>query len=310
MLLSIVLFIISIVFLRLFISYEMKLKASGAIPLVDIGIFKNNNLLAGMAIRFIAMIAMMGCLFAVSVFLQGALKFNAFDTGINLIPATGGVLISALLAERLCRIYSHKILMSVVLAIIGAVILRFQFGLHVTFLDIAPGMFLLGIGLGLVIALGIDVSIKGMDEESQSTASGLLTTSQTLGSSIGTAVIGCILIIGATAGIADAVDIYVPDSNQTQFEVGTGAYLEKLGNLNESSILSQDVKAKIVNIVLTDAMKMVMDFTAILLLIGLILTHTIDNRRVIGRRIRRLRTERLNGPKGRLDRKKLSKDRK
>ncbi len=312
MLLSIVLFIISTVFLRLFLSYEMKLKASGAIPLVDMGIFKNNNLLAGMAIRFIAMIAMMGCLFAVSVFLQGALKFNAFDTGINLIPATGGVLISALLAERLSRIYSHKILMSVgfVLAIIGAVILRFQFGLHVTFLDIAPGMFLLGIGLGLVIALGIDVSIKGMDEESQSTASGLLTTSQTLGSSIGTAVIGCILIIGATAGIADAVDIYVPDANQTQFEVGTGAYLEKLGNLNESSILSQDVKAKIVNIVLTDAMKMVMDFTAILLLIGLILTHTIDNRRVIGRRIRRLRTERLNGPKGRLDRKKLSKDRK
>ena len=290
----------------------MKLKASGAIPLVDMGIFKNNNLLAGMAIRFIAMIAMMGCLFAVSVFLQGALKFNAFDTGINLIPATGGVLISALLAERLSRIYSHKILMSIgfVLAIIGAVILRFQFGLHVTFLDIAPGMFLLGIGLGLVIALGIDISIKGMDEESQSTASGLLTTSQTLGSSIGTAVIGCILIIGATAGIADAVDIYVPDANQTQFEVGTGAYLEKLGNLNESSILSQDVKAKIVNIVLTDAMKMVMDFTAILLLIGLILTHTIDNRRVIGRRIRRLRTERLNGPKGRLDRKKLSKDRK
>ena len=312
MLLSIVLFIISIVFLRLFISYEMKLKASGAIPLVDMGIFKNNNLLAGMAIRFIAMIAMMGCLFAVSVFLQGALKFNAFDTGINLIPATGGVLISALLAERLSRIYSHKILMSVgfVLAIIGAVILRFQFGLHVTFLDIAPGMFLLGIGLGLVIALGIDVSIKGMDEESQSTASGLLTTSQTLGSSIGTAVIGCILIIGATAGIADAVDIYVPDANQTQFEVGTGAYLEKLGNLNESSILSQDVKAKIVNIVLTDAMKMVMDFTAILLLIGLILTHTIDNRRVIGRRIRRLRTERLNGPKGRLNRQELSKNRK
>ena len=259
-LLSVVLFIISILFLRLFISYEIKLKASGATPLVDMGIFKNNNLLA----------------------------------------------------ERLSRIYSHKILMSVgfVLAIIGAVILRFQFGLHVTFLDIAPGMFLLGIGLGLVIALGIDVSIKGMDEESQSTASGLLTTSQTLGSSIGTAVIGCILIIGATAGIADAVDIYVPDANQTQFEVGTGAYLEKLGNLNESSILSQDVKAKIVNIVLTDAMKMVMDFTAILLLIGLILTHTIDNRRVIGRRIRRLRTERLNGPKGRLDRKKLSKDRK
>ena len=100
---------ISIVFLRLFISYEMKLKASGAVPLVDMGIFKNNNLLAGMAIRFIAMIAMMGCLFAVSVFLQGALKFNAFDTGINLIPATGGVLISALLAERLSRIYSHKI---------------------------------------------------------------------------------------------------------------------------------------------------------------------------------------------------------
>ena len=124
---------------------------------------------------------------SVCVFLQGALKFNAFDTGINLIPATGGVLISALLAERLSRIYSHKILMSIgfVLAIIGAIILRFQFGLHVSFLDIAPGLFLLGIGLGLVIALGIDISIKGMDEESQSTASGLLTTSQTLGSSIG-----------------------------------------------------------------------------------------------------------------------------
>lgn len=302
--LSIVLFAISIALFRFFISYEIKLKDSGSVPLVDMDLFKNNNLFVGMAIRLITMLAMMGCLFAVSVFLQGALKLNAFDTGINLIPATGGVLISAILADRLSRILNHKLLMSLgfLIAILGAIILRFKFGLHTTFLDIAPGMFLLGIGLGFVIALGIDISIKGMDEESQSTASGLLTTSQTLGSSMGTAVIGCILIIGATAGIADAVDVYVPDANQTHFEVGTGEFIEKLGNLNESSTLSHDIKLKIANIVLTDAMKMVMDFTAILLVIGLILTHLIDDKRIIGRRIRRSRKDRLNGPKGRLSR--------
>ena len=165
-------------------------------------------------------------------------------------------------------------------------------------------------GLGMVIALGIDISIKGVDEASQSTASGLLTTSQTLGSSMGTAIIGCILIIGATAGIAGAVDIYVPDANQTHFEVGSGEFLEKLGNFNESDIMSYDIKARVVNIALSDAMKMVMDFTAVLLAIGLVLSLKLDDRAVIGKKISRSRNERLSESKGRLARQKPNKRRK
>ena len=140
-------------------------------------------------------------------------------------------------------------------------------------------MFLFGVGLGFVLSLGMDISLAGTKEKNQNSASGLLSTGQTLGMSMGTAIIGCILIVGATWGLHDAVNTYAPEQiSNEDFHSESQVYLQKMGKINVTQ-LQQDtsIKEQIVNTVLTDAMKLVLSITSAFLAIGLLLTLTLND---------------------------------
>ncbi len=259
-------------------------RKKGKTPLVDISLLKNHNLKTGMGIRLITNLSLAGALFAVSVFLQSVLHLSAFKTGLTLLPSTVGLLITSLLAPKLAMKFNHKIIMIIgfILAIGSTFLLKHPFGLTTHFIAIAPGLTVFGLELGFVISLGVDISLNTTPEEKQSTASGLITTSQTLGSSMGTAIIGCILIIGAFSGLHDAVDTYAPDYlDDNNITHHSGKYLEKLGHVNTTELKHENsLTEKIVNTILKDAMKLVMDVTAILLTVGLCLTLTLHDEKI------------------------------
>lgn len=277
---TLILISLSVILLVTFGIFENKQKKKGKTPLVDISLLKNHNLKTGMGIR----LSLAGALFAVSVFLQSVLHLSAFKTGLTLLPSTVGLLITSLLAPKLAMKFNHKIIMIIgfILAIGSTFLLKYQFGLNTHFMDIAPGLTVFGLGLGFVISLGVDISLNTTPEEKQSTASGLITTSQTLGSSMGTAIIGCILIIGAFSGLHDAIDTYAPDYlDDNNLTHHSGKYLEKLGHVNTTELKHEPgLTEKIVNTILKDAMKLVMDVTAILLTVGLCLTLTLHDEKI------------------------------
>lgn len=281
---TLILISLSVILLVTFGIFENKQKKKGKTPLVDISLLKNHNLKTGMGIRLITNLSLAGALFAVSVFLQSVLHLSAFRTGLTLLPATFGLLITSLLAPKLAMKFNHKIIMIIgfILAIGSTFLLKYQFGLNTHFMDIAPGLTVFGLGLGFVISLGVDISLNTTPEEKQSTASGLITTSQTLGSSMGTAIIGCILIIGAFSGLHDAIDTYAPDYlDDNNLTHHSGKYLEKLGHVNTTELKHEpSLTEKIVNTILKDAMKLVMDVTAILLTVGLCLTLTLHDEKI------------------------------
>lgn len=281
---TLILISLSVILLVTFGIFENKQKKKGKTPLVDISLLKNHNLKTGMGIRLITNLSLAGALFAVSVFLQSVLHLSAFRTGLTLLPATFGLLITSLLAPKLAMKFNHKIIMIIgfILAIGSTFLLKYQFGLNTHFMDIAPGLTVFGLGLGFVISLGVDISLNTTPEEKQSTASGLITTSQTLGSSMGTAIIGCILIIGAFSGLHDAIDTYAPDYlDDNNLTHHSGKYLEKLGHVNTTELKHEPgLTEKIVNTILKDAMKLVMDVTAILLTVGLCLTLTLHDEKI------------------------------
>lgn len=281
---TLILVSVSIILLIIFGIFENHQKKKGKTPLVDISLLKNHNLITGMSIRLITNLSLGGAVFAVSIFLQSVLNLSAFNTGLNLLPATLGLLITALIAPRLAVKFNHKIIMIIgfILSIGSTFLLKYQFGLNTHFMDIAPGLTLFGLGLGLVISLGVDISLNTTPEEKQSTASGLITTSQTLGTSMGTAIIGCILIIGAFGGLHDAVNTYAPQYlEDDNFIHHSGEYLEKLGHVNTTELKHEhSLTEKVVNTILKDAMKLVMDITTILLTIGLGLTLTLKDEKI------------------------------
>ena len=280
---SIALIIMSIIVLIGFGIFEIRRKSNGNMPLFDVSLLKDRNLSRGTLIRLITALAMGGSLFSVSIYLQTVLDLSAFNTGLVLLPLTFGMFIFSILAPKFAKKIGHKYAMVIgfVIAIIGCLLLSYQFRLSTTFLDLLPGMFIYGVGLGFPMALCVDTALLNVPEENQSSTSGFVSTGQSLGMSMGTAIIGIILIIGAIGGMHDAIDTYAPDqvSNQ-EFHDNLQIYFEKLGHVNTSELKDEDsLKEKIVDIIIQDAMALVMYVTALLLAIGGVLTLSLKGKK-------------------------------
>ncbi len=277
---SIVVIILGIITLTIFALFEIKRKRSGKVPLLDMDLFRDKNLRLGATIILLSYIVMGGGLFAVSLFLQTVLKYNAFDTGLTTLPLTLGLLIFAVAAPGLTEKYNHKTLMAIgsIIAIIGCLILYFEFGLNTTMMSLMPGMFILGSGIGFIMALSTDIALINIPPESQNNSSGIVTTGQTLGESMGTAIIGIVLILGIFAGISDAIDIYAPDhSNDEQLIDDIFDYFQKVGNVDEIKSQNSTV-VNTANIVIQNSMGFVMIVAAFLMSVVLILTLRLNDK--------------------------------
>ena len=270
---SVATIILGLIALVCFALFEIRRKRNGKVPLLDMALFKDRNLRVGSIILLLSYLAMGGALFAVSLFLQSVLELNAFNTGLTTLPLTMGLLIFAVLAPSLTGKMKHKTIMAIgcIMSIAGCMLLSYQFRLDTSTLDLIPGLFVMGAGLGFLMALCTDISLVNISKESQNNASGVNTTSQTLGESLGTAVIGIILILGVFGGISHAVDIYAPEySGNETFHQEAYDYFQKVGSINE--IKENATIEDIVNIIIQDTMAFVMQVTAIIMGIVFILT--------------------------------------
>ena len=277
---SVATIILGLIALVGFALFEIRRKRNGKVPLLDMALFKDRNLRVGTIILLLSYLAMGGALFAVSLFLQSVLELNAFNTGLTTLPLTMGLLIFAVLAPSLTGKMKHKTIMAIgcIMSIAGCMLLSYQFRLDTSTLDLIPGLFVMGAGLGFLMALCTDISLVNISKESQNNASGVNTTSQTLGESLGTAVIGIILILGVFGGISHAVDIYAPEySGNETFHQEAYDYFQKVGSINE--IKENDTIEDIVNIIIQDTMAFVMQVTAIIMGIVFILTLRLQDKK-------------------------------
>ena len=163
-----------------------------------------------------------------------------------------------------------------VMAIIGCLLLSYQFRLDTTIWTLMPGLFVLGAGLGFIMALCTDISLSNIPAESQNNASGINSTGTSLGESMGTAIIGIILILGVMGGISTAVDTYAPDhSGDEQFHQDVYNYFQKVGNID--NITQDSFLVDVTNIIIQETMAFVMMVTAILMAIVLVLTFRLED---------------------------------
>ena len=263
---SIIIIILGIIILIGFGRFEIGRKRKGKVPLLDVELFKDTNLRVGTILMVLCYIIMGGGLFAISLYLQTVLKLNAFDTGLTTLPLTIGLLVFSMLAPKLSENKGHKKIMEIgsVMSIIGCLILSYQFRLNTSPLEFIPGMFLLGAGFGFIMALGVDIALNNIPKESQNNASGINSTGTSLGESMGTAIIGIILILGVFGGISHAVDIYAPEySGNETFQLEAFNQFEQMENINNTET---DITVRgILDTIIQDTMGFVMIVMAILM---------------------------------------------
>jgi MFS family permease len=138
----------------------------------------------------------------VSAYLQVVRGYNAIQTGVIFTAATGGILAASLAAERLAKKYPQRsiILMGFGTTIIGIAVLLALVDGSPSAWTFAPGLLLIGLGVGAMLTPSVNVVQSAFPENQQGEISGLSRCVSNLGSSLGTAVAGTILVAGLDKG--------------------------------------------------------------------------------------------------------------
>ena len=136
----------------------------------------------------------------------------------------------------------------------------------------------MGAGLGFAMALSVDVALINVPPEGQNNASGLTSTGQSLGESMGTAIIGVILILGVMGGVSHAVDVYAPDySGNETFQMQVLDSFQSVDTVNNAQV--DHTVVEIIDMILGDAMAFVMQITAVLMGIVFLLTLRLEDKK-------------------------------
>jgi hypothetical protein len=183
-------------------------EARGEPALVHPSIFRHRSISAGLPILSTQTFAQAGLLFLIPVFTQSILGFTAFETGVTLLPLSVGVLLTSMTTPPLGKmIYPKFIIQSglVVLAVGGYVPARSLDGATEA-IDLALGLFIGGVGIGLVAGQLPNLILSGVDQKEASEASGLQGTAQNLGMALGTAIIGTVILSVALSALSSGVE--------------------------------------------------------------------------------------------------------
>ena len=169
-------------------------------PLLSTGLFRNRTSNLGLVTQNVQWLMLIGTAFVVSAYLQVVRGYNAIQTGVIFTAATGGILLSSLAAERLAKKYAQRtlIMAGFVTTIAGVAVLLTLVNGSPSAWAFAPGLLLIGLGVGVMLTPSVNVVQSAFPEEQQGEISGLSRCISNLGSSLGTAVAGTILVSGLT----------------------------------------------------------------------------------------------------------------
>jgi MFS family permease len=200
--LAAVLGVVGAVFLFSFFVYIRREERQGKEPLLSTALFRNRTSNLALVTQNVQWLLLMGTAFVVSVFLQEVRGYNPIETGLVFTAATVGLLLSSVGAGRFARRRTQKslIVAGFVLALVGVVLLIPLVVEWRSVVAFFPGLFLFGVGMGLMLTPSVNVVQSAFPEQQQAEISGLSRSVSNLGSSLGTAIAGTILISAVATG--------------------------------------------------------------------------------------------------------------
>jgi MFS family permease len=174
---------------------------TGQEPLLPTALFRNHTSNLGLVTQNVQWLLLMGVSFVVSAYLQVVRGYDAIQTGVIFTAVTAGLLASSLAAGRLAKRRAQRtlILAGFMITLVGiGALLAMVIGSPSVW-AFAPGLLLIGLGLGLMLTPSVNVVQSSFGEELQGEISGLSRSVSNLGSSLGTAIAGTVLVAGITS---------------------------------------------------------------------------------------------------------------
>lgn len=164
-------------------------------PLIEPGLLANQTYTSGILVALAFFGAFGGLLLCVSLFAQLGEHFSPIHAGLTLTAMVIGMIIgmgaSFALVARLGR---HLLHLGVAIVATGTVVLALTVtdARAASTLDLAPGLFLIGLGAGMSMGQLFDFILAGVGMDEVGSASGVLEAVQQLSSALGVAALGTI----------------------------------------------------------------------------------------------------------------------
>ncbi len=209
--------VLGLLILTAFVLWERRVEQRGGTPIVSLRIFRNRGFVAGASVVGVIMLSQNGIVFSLPVFLQSVRELDAFHTGLTLLPMPLMLFLVAPTAAVLSKKIPHKRLAQAGLVVnfFALLAMRWALGVSTPLWMLAPGLALYGVGMGLVQSQINNLTLSAVDVREAGEASGITNTFRQVGSALGSAIIGAVLltaIVGDLQGMVRSSPRIPPDA--------------------------------------------------------------------------------------------------
>lgn len=190
-----------------FVLVERRRARAGAVTLVDLGLMRFRSLRYGSIAAMVVALGEIGLIFTLPLLLQGALGYTPLGTGVLVLwLAIGTFLASGATPPLTHRLGQRAVIrIGLVLEVVAIAGTALVISADVSGPAIASLLFLYGIGVGMATAQLTSAILIDIPVGASGQASGFLTTVRQLGSALGIAVLGGLLISTLASQTSDAL---------------------------------------------------------------------------------------------------------
>lgn len=209
--------------LYVFLRRTQHVAAKGGDPLINPKLFRNERLTGGLSMFFAQFLVQAGVFFTIPLFLSVVLELNALETGIRIFPLSVALIISAAGLPKIRPRASPRrvVRLGLTLVIVGILILVAGMDPGADAGIVAIPMLLMGLGLGALSSQLGAITVSAVPDSESAEVGGLQNTVTNLGASLGTALIGSVLIATLSTSFIAGIrnNPAVPRSVQEQASV-------------------------------------------------------------------------------------------
>lgn len=190
-----------------FFLWQAHVEHRGGEPLISPRMLRNSQLAGGLSMFFFQFFIQAGVFFTIPLFLSVVLELSALATGARLLPLSFALLAAAVAIPKLAPRARPRL-------VVRLGLLSMTAGTLVLIGGISPGagagivavpMLLLGLGIGALASQLGAVTVSAAPDSESAEVGGLQNTVTNLGASLGTALVGAVLIASLTTGLVKGV---------------------------------------------------------------------------------------------------------
>jgi len=163
-------------------------------PMLDLSLLAQRGFLLNTLAATLVLFVLSGLMFVLPQYLQAVLGYDAFATGVRMLPMMGGLLIAARGAQPLlARFGARAVISAGLVALSFAAILGSRTSVGDSYGFTALWLSIAGLGFGFAVVPAMTAALGALPRDRAGSGSALLMTVRQVGSAIGIALLGSLL---------------------------------------------------------------------------------------------------------------------